>query len=183
MSQRLVTSRSVLLFVVLVLPVLTVLGGSAWGAVTRAGREVAWWLAWPASQPLHLLATAARPPVERPPQPHAAEEREAIIQWQATTIAQLQEQLQDVTAQYEELTGLRDLIDFAQVVPVRASVIASRPDPRRPLLTIDRGSRRGVRAGQAVVTMERVGPQLVGEDRGGESDDVGCAAADAGRGG
>lgn len=163
MSSRLISSRASLALVFGVLVLGSVFGGTAWGAVTSAGREVVLWTVWPVSQPLHLLATAARPPTYRPPTPHEADEREAIIEWQEATIQRLQEQLQDVTAQHEELSGLSGLVDFTRTTLLPASVTASRPDPRRPMLTIDAGTRSGVTQGQAVVTLNRIGPQLVGQ--------------------
>ena len=151
MKRSFFTSRRLLLGTVLLLIVSSLLNARISGWCTNTPRGVLTTLLVPLQRPFTWLSQTLRP---RPPRPLDLGDPQTLARRYAEAQAynrRLWLQLQAAREKIAQLEGLRQVQSVQGHKELRAAVIGVRANPRNPKLTINRGSRHGVRQGCAVV--------------------------------
>ncbi len=148
MAKRVLTPKRLLVLIAALLVLMSLLPGRVATAIASPPREVLAAVTLPVSVPLKVVSTALR----RPETGLALDDEHHPGQGLKYR-AQLEQELERLRQENRMLRQARDIVgDQAAVRLVSARVgSASTGDGVQPTLTIDRGRRHGVEAGQAVV--------------------------------
>lgn len=156
MRRSLITPRRALVGVVLALLVASFLGEGLADAITRAPRTLVTTALNPLTQPLLAFSRTVRS--ERN-EPHAWSEQRLSRRELEEELGRAMRRLEQLRQEHEQLqrehalvTQTREQIELSGVRLVNARVTAYTGDPAAPVLTLERGTRAGLREGTVIAS-------------------------------